>query len=141
MLIATLASWQLLLLSFFLFPSPGLSSVLTLLHPPTRSLQTHPPLIPPVIGSSQFYLACSFESRNKVCTTKACKVEKSLVGLDLQNLALQYIAADQPSARNLMSSVGGAVDRASWPQSAPAGGLCHLGYGTGHPDAFWLWLQ
>jgi hypothetical protein len=38
-----------------------------------------------------------FKSRNKVCTTKVCKCENSLVGLDLQvqNLALQSIATDQ----------------------------------------------
>ena len=61
--------------------------------PPTRSLQTHLPLIPPVIGCSQFYLTNSFKSRNKVCPTKACKHEKSLIGPDLQvqNLVLKYI--------------------------------------------------
>ena len=45
---------------------------------------------------SQFYLTNSFKSRNKVCTTKACKSEKPFLGLDFRvwNLALQYIAVD-----------------------------------------------
>ncbi|XP_058280646.1 TBC1 domain family member 17 isoform X4 [Hylobates moloch] len=35
----------------------------------------------------------------------------------------------------------GAVDRAPWPQSAPAGGLRHPGHGAGHPHAVRLRLQ
>ena len=72
---------------------------LSLFSTPTRLPKTHLPLIPPVIGCSQFCLNNSFKSRNKVCTTKICKCENSLGGLDLQvqNLALQYITTDQTS--------------------------------------------
>ena len=42
---------------------------------PLSSSSSHLPLIPPVIVYSQFYLINHFESRNKVCTTKAYKHE------------------------------------------------------------------
>jgi hypothetical protein len=74
-LMGPLLSWQL--------PPPPPSSFLLVSLPPTRSLLTHLPPIPPVIGCGQSYLTDSFKSRNKVGTTKACKAEKSLIGLDL----------------------------------------------------------
>ena len=65
-------------------PMPPLSFfflLLTLISlPPTRSLQTYLPLIPLVIGSSQFYLTNSFKLGSKICTAKVCKHEKSLAG-------------------------------------------------------------
>ena len=80
---------------FLLLSHPSSFSLVT--SPPTRSL--HLPPIPP--AGCNFIQPIVFKSRNKVGTTKACKHEKSLVGLDLrvQNLALQYIAIDQASTQ------------------------------------------
>ena len=59
---------------FLLLSHPSSFSLVT--SPPTRSL--HLPPIPPVIGYSQCYLTSSFKLRNKVCTTKACKLDFTL---------------------------------------------------------------
>jgi hypothetical protein len=68
----------------FLLSSCSFSfSTWSLLSPPTRLLQKQLPLIPPVIDYNQFSLTNSFKSSNKVCTTKAYKHGKSLLGLDL----------------------------------------------------------
>jgi hypothetical protein len=60
------------------------------------------PLIPPVIGCSQFYLTNCFKSRNIIYTAKACGCENLLL-CDSRlrpsptELALQCIATDQTS--------------------------------------------
>ena len=83
-------------------PMPPLSFfflLLTLISlPPTRSLQTYLPLIPLVIGSSQFYLTNSFKLGSKICTAKVCKHEKSLAGYAFACRIWCY----QKKKRNLM---------------------------------------
>jgi hypothetical protein len=96
---AHLPSWQLPLLSCC--SSFSSWSLLTPLLP-TRSLQTHLPLIPPVIGSSQFYLTNSFKSRNKVCTTKAYIHENSLI--KLRSLDIEFTITIHSNRPNLNNS-------------------------------------
>jgi ABC-type multidrug transport system permease subunit len=70
-------------LSFFLFLLLLLLLLLLLflllhLSPPTRSLQTHLPLIPPITGYSQFYLTNSFKLKKK---KKAKFVQQKLANM------------------------------------------------------------
>lgn len=88
-------------------------------HQPGNS-KTRLPLIPPVIGCGQFYLANGFKSGNKVCTTKAGNPETSLAGLDLwvQKLALQYIATDKISTGRSTSFYLSSEDLNSDPEAS-----------------------